>query len=98
MGYANPPWVPDCQSVAERVQAQEATIIIVVPYWQTQACFSLFMSLLIDYLILIPQVPMIISAISQLQWGVIPDPNALTDRCNDSRQTFPGNRNSRRCY
>ena len=58
-GYAHPPWCL-ISRVLSKAQAQAATLVVVVPLWQTQAWFPQLMSMLIDEPILLPHDQMIV--------------------------------------
>ena len=63
-GYAHPPWCLISRAIF-KIQSQMATLVVVVPLWQTQAWFPQLLQMLIDIPILLPQQP----------WIVEPSPN-----------------------
>ena len=57
--YAHPPWCLIAR-VLFKAQAQEATLVIVVPLWQTQAWFPQLVDMLVESPILLPYKPGIV--------------------------------------
>ena len=56
MGYAHPPWCLISRVLA-KAQAQKATLVLIVPLWQTQAWFPQLTAMLVEEPILLPQGP-----------------------------------------
>ena len=55
-GYAHPPWCLITR-VLFKVQAQQASLVLVAPVWPTQVRFPVLVSMLVDIPILLPMIP-----------------------------------------
>ena len=71
LGYANPPWCLVARTL-QKVRAQEATIVIVVPLWPMQAWFPQLNEMLVDFPVLLPHNSEILTPSPNCD-GVIPD-------------------------
>ena len=59
LGYAHPPWCL-LSRVLSKVQAQSATLVVIAPFWKTQAWFSQLVEMLVDFPVLLPHEPTIV--------------------------------------
>ena len=58
-GFAHPPWCL-ISLVLRKVQADQATVVLITPLWHTQSWFPVLMNLLVEYPLLLPKMEEVI--------------------------------------